>query len=330
MGASDAVSVAGVHATIIGIFAAIAVTYLGIHLNSLHAIRQGIIDRANEVGRRRARLTIRHPAESDDYNGEDSVARRQHVANIDAIANKLPAWILPWQGESPETRLVDPTVPGPEQPVDRAGHLVQTLSLLTRTYPLHGAQLVSARQVRAWLEDCEYVVHRTSSSLEIGESYVASIVAEAGADWESGVRKDRAKWESGAREDGVELTAKSLLLDYVTRVGNPASQFDTLANEVSTLSGMIAGIRSEVGRYDGYLARLPSRRRIVTVVAATMVAFVTGVVVPLADTGMPRWIYVGVPCSLYAIGLVAALVAGWEYPWREPDARRTAKSHAGK
>ena len=68
-----------------------------------------------------------------------------------------------------------------------------------------------------------------------------------------------------------------------------------------------------LARYDGYSRRLPSAWKIGPAFALAILAFVTGVAVPLIDTGAPRWIYVGVPLDIYLVAVIALviLLAGW-------------------
>lgn len=176
--ASDAVAVAGVHAAIVAIFMAMLVAYWGFMWGWIQPLRQRAIDRANSL--EQTRITNRYMYEGleEDYDGHNQLARLQHIANVDAITLGRPAWSIDTAEDEPNRRE-DPRVPPSDNPPARVHYLVATLSLMRRSYPLHGADFGSLSEIRPWLSDALDLLQRTKKSLHFTERYVETIVGRA-------------------------------------------------------------------------------------------------------------------------------------------------------
>jgi len=305
--ASDAVAVAGVHAAIVAIFMAMLVAYWGFIWGWIQPLRQRAIDRANSL--EQIRITNRYMYEGleEDYDGRNQDARSQHIANVDAITLGRPAWGIDTEEDEPNRRE-DPRVPPPDNPSARVHYLVATLSLMRRSYPLHGAGFGSLSEIRPWLSDALNLLQRTKKSLHFTERYVETIVGRAAKEWQDEAQKLREELRGEERE----ATPDAAAFEFLFEVKDPRRQFDELSGEFSDLLVEVESIGSDLDRYDDSTRRLPSWGLIAVVFTATSLAFVGGVVAPLVDTGIPRWIYVGVPCAIYVIGIASVGAYAWQ------------------
>jgi hypothetical protein len=299
--ATDAVSVAAVHATIISIFAAIAVGYFAIVFDRLDALTSEIIDQANAIGHGAVNIAIRHPEEggydSRGWPGNGRHANRRWLIHvIDMIALGQPAYALYGDGD---VIHLDDRVPTLDQPAERANYLLACLSLLLRTYPLHGETLKSVKEVRAWSALAKGTIG-SLLPLETRHAFVEGLVKQAQEDW------------SGKQTDQPHLGASAkAAVETDSYFENPANQYRVFDNRIREVYGELEAVDAHLARYTAYRDRLPSRTLVRVAFAGAVVAFSTGVLIPLIETHARRSIYVGVPCTVYGLGIVSAGVALW-------------------
>jgi len=276
----DAVAVAGIHATIIAIVAAVAVGYAGVVFAAVHAMRDRILDRATEASRVDART--HYGGDLGGYDGRDFAVRKQLVYNIKAVVMGFPARLRDRESDGD-----DPDVPSVDDLAERGQYLLISLTKLLSTYPLQEKQFTSIAEARQWAADV-YFLGIAIDPLRWPMSQVATLLNAYGE---------------------AEPTQK--LLGNATEAARAQANFDELHVELRKAYEESKVIKLELARYDAYLDRLPRLRWIVIGVCLIALAFATGVALPLIDTRAPRWIYVGVPLAVYMVALTAAGVGLW-------------------
>jgi hypothetical protein len=297
-GSSDAIEVAGIHATIIAIFMAVAVGYAGVVYGSVHAMKDDILDKATEATRNRVNISVGRDDHAG-YDGRDTVAREQLVANILHIARRAPAYLVRIE-PMPEQPL-DERVPQVDEVAKRAKYVVAALSLLLHNYPLQGKRFKSLTEVREWLPEIELLLENVFVAIGTPWAYLVSIVEAAAA-------------EERASEQNVPLGGPlAATVQWWNQVLDPSRLLGVFRQALVDAQEEARAVEARLARYDGYRSRLAPAWKIGLAVALATLAFVTGVAVPLIDTGAPRWIYVGVPLGVYLVALVVAavLLVGW-------------------
>ena len=299
---SDAVSVAAVHATIIAIFAALVVAYFGIVYSRMHSMMQGIIDDANAVGRAEGLTTSIGPHPMfEGYDPRDPSARTQLLSSLLAIASSSEAFI---HADDPQpTREPDGSVPGRDDQSGRGIYLLGAISRLLDTYPFQPyaddePPLASVSEVKNWIEDAEDV----STLLFIVERSERDVIILLDAAQKSATESEMVITVL----QGQHQPATSAFLEWMRRQTHPRAMFSQFMTQGNLRRGELRSIRRDLVRHDNYRSRLPSRTVVATVFAFTTAAFATGVAAPLIDTGLSRWIYVGIPLAFYGLGTVVA------------------------
>ena len=286
----DAVAIAGIHATIIAIVAAVAVGYAGIVYSAVHAMRDRILDRATEACRV---YSPYHWGGLDTYDARNFEAREQLVFNIKAVAMGSDARLRNTEGFE-----VDPEVPRVDDLAERGHYLIIALGKLLRSYPLEEKQFAKVAEARQWAADVYFLgIAIDALSDPLGD--VAQVIGAFGQARQAMLGSPP---PSGPAQD---------LWVHVNHAAEISANFEDYRVQLTKVYAESKAIKLELARYDAYLDRLPRLRWIVIGVCLIALAFITGVALPLIDTRAPRWIYVGVPLAVYMVALVAAGVGLW-------------------
>jgi len=245
-------------------------------------------------------VSFRHPTEPLDgtvwYDGTVNQARNQVLHNIACVVQERRPWLL--EGLTEAERPLDETVPGVGEPAKRGDYLLASLSLLLRSYPLGRKQFVKLSEVRPWLPTAENVVENVLKSLELYWSY-AGLIVDVNATEKEQVRRGQAT---------PKPASEAAVMEYLDAVQEPRRLLVGFRDRFREAGVELSAIRSMLDRYDDYRKRLPSPWTIAAIFVAVVLAFGTGVAVPLVEPTTSRWIYVDVPLGIYAFAMFVGLV----------------------
>ncbi len=302
-GSSEAVSIAGIHATVIALFMAGAVAYVAIVLGSAHAMTNEILERAAAARGRRVNIHVGSDALSG-YDGRDQGERDQLARNIFAITHEKDAWL---SYGSTEGKTLDETVPPVAEVSKRGEYLIAALSRILCTYPVADeTQFAKLPEVRAWLPDALNHLGEVLTSLQLRSGFVGEIVAKYAAGGE----------EARDKQSALSSDAGLTMMQNVIQATDPRRLLDEFYKHLADARAEAVIIGELLRRHDAYVYRQLSPETMSAAFVLAIVAFVTGVAIPLINTSAARWIYVGVPLGVYAISTIAAGAVLMRWYWK--------------
>jgi hypothetical protein len=279
----DLSSIAGTNATVIGIVFAVLLVFVAFVFERLHEKRSGAFDaayRINDVGR--ASFHFGDESRFDPSKPED---RREAASELTGLLMGA----------------------GPQDPAkERMEAAMKLISLLgshypfpkTHQHPAGGGTEIGSRQdvdfgndlskVRDWVRDVESV---TARFLWLYGTHGAKI-QQLAEDYDD--QDDR--FEGLPEVPGMDLRiGQGVVSGFIRQI----EAAESVRVETST----------RLADLDRYRGRLPKVTTIVGFIGLGLAAFTTGVLLPMAWTGMPWWLAVWAPVVFYVVVVVAGLRA---------------------
>jgi len=289
--------VASIHATIIAIWVAVAVGYFGIVFGAMHSLSESIIADALALQRQRLGMRYDHPLSASGYDGRDDALRVQLFTNLTAIGFGTDATRISDIGKRSPPSL-DDTVPAKDREADRGFYLLRTLCLLLTTYPLQDSSIDSVAAVRTWLPNVRTTVQNALRDVETRSGFVRGLIERyATEQWEP----NQVRFEAAVASQAPERAFS----EWHRRATDPRQVFEDYVRRLTEIWVATEGIARDLDRYRNYVGRrLPRGKVVVIAFVLTVSAFISGVLIPLIDVHIARWVYVGIPSAIYVVAIL--------------------------
>jgi hypothetical protein len=286
-GSADALTVAGINATVLSILFAGAVAWFALYYAPREQLKaeaeQKILDLGVQIARLRPWGTILIGG-METFDASDRPKRRE-------IAQRLGFAFR-------TSRLRD----GSGRPLEVGEAIKQMIGALVNAGPFSHATIDSVDAARTWAEEAEDLALYLLRSLEHGGQRFDSFIrdyADASARW---------RFESTRAPDQPPPPPGWMERDIAREEGSFRELIQGLAHMLENAVTIAVNLRPEVSRYDRLVQRRPLARKSAGAwVTAALVAFAAGVVVPELWPDVPRLVPALVPIGFYFVVTTSAL-----------------------